>query len=202
MKNSLKFYEDYKKLCISNLQNVLKGKDLKDVQMSKTLKLTLKNGTQEEKECLCILIYIMFKESTHDGLSVYDSTFTRARNYLLDNNSLLFEQLKKDRKVRIDSYMLNVIQDIEENNKLEMLKEEENRNGNGYKELFNGLELIRKAKGLNIKNFANLIGLKYSIFLHYRYNITKGFIKQEYIDTITQSLGMTEEEIINYVKVE
>ena len=115
MKNSLKFYEDYKKLCMSNLQNVLKGKELKDIPMADKLKNVLKKGTQEEKEYLCILVYIMFKESTHDGISVYDSTFTRARNYLLESNSLLFDQLKKDRKLRIDSYMLNVIQDIEEN---------------------------------------------------------------------------------------
>lgn len=200
MKNSLKFYEDYKKLCMSNLQNVLKGKDLKDIQMAKTLKLTLKNGTQEEKEYLCILIYIMFKESTHDGLSVYDSTFTRARNYLLESNSLLFEQLKKDRKLRIDSYMLNVIQDIESNNKDKVFHGNKITNIKEYKKLFIGLEKIRRDKGLIIKDFAILLGITYPVYNGHLYNNYPS-LSLKVLDTITKSLGMTEEEIINYVKV-
>lgn len=201
MKNKISFYEDYKNLCMSHLTDVFKGKDLKDIPMSRKLKLTLKNGTQEEKEYLCVLIYIIFKESTHENVSVYESTFIRAKEYLIDSESVLFERFKKDRKTRIDSYMFNVISDLDEKEKLERIKEEENNTGKPYKRLFSGLEKIRLDKGVTIKKFASLVGLKYQTFLDYRYNQKYRFIRQEVIDIITQNLGMTEEEIINYVSV-
>lgn len=169
MKNKISFYEDYKNLCMSHLTDVFKGKELQDIPMARKLKLTLKNGTQEDKEYLCVLIYIMFKESTYENVSVYESTFKMAKEYLVDSGSVLFERFKKDRKTRLDSYMFNIISDLDEKEKLERLKEEENNTGKAYRELFNGLERIRLDKRLNIKNFAKLIGLKYPIFLHYRF---------------------------------
>ena len=201
MKNKINFYEDYKNLCMSHLTDVFKGKDLKDIPMARKLKSTLKNGTQEDKEYLCLLIYIIFKESTVDNVFVFESTFKMAKEYLIKSKSVLFEKFKKVRKVRIDSYIFNIINTLDERDELERNKEEEKNTGRNCRDILRGLERIRLDKGLNIKNFASLIGMKYQIFLNYRHNVKKGFIKQEYVDTITHNLGMTEEEIINYVSV-